>query len=374
MSQCNFCRGEFRNSQAVRAHLKKCSNYQKSKKANATRIQPITPSRPHPQTTSQGAPAPTPLTTPADLVTHLMAQLTRQFAGPDEATRVKQKREALLAGLCASLVDWYCPLEGVVTPEMAVAAKVAILDELGTVAINELSQAELTLRGTAIRNRIFAPYLRRQQEQGARQNERQQQDASRSQLEASIRARQLKRKAMLIELGVTRALKSASSRGLPSRALVLLEWEVRARLEAMLVGDEMETQIDETIEASIDRPLSEWEARVEQFQSAQRQRILEKCLTAAMPVMVAGVPWVKEVVVKKICETLGMPPSPPSSAREANASPTNEAAPESPDAPTPPPVRRRRAYPVSPPMDCKEAISSSESVPSTSTESRTGTS
>lgn len=189
MSQCNFCGGEFRNSQAVRAHLKKCSNYQKSKKANATRIQPITPSLPPAGATSQDAPAPSPVTTPADFVSNLMTQMTRQFAGPDEAPRVKQKREALLAGLCTSLVDWYCPLEGVVTPEMAVAAKVAILDELGAVAVDELSQAELTLRGTAIRNRIFAPYLRRQQEQGTLKHERQQQDVTRSQQEASIRAR-----------------------------------------------------------------------------------------------------------------------------------------------------------------------------------------
>jgi hypothetical protein len=299
-----------------------------------------------------------------------MAQMTRHFAGPDEATRVKQKREALLAGLCASLVDWYCPREGVVTPEMTVAAKVAILDELGTVAIEDLPQAELTLRGTAIRNRIFAPSLRRQQQQGARQNERQQQNATRSQLEASIRARQLKRKAMLIELGVTRALKSASSRGLPSRALVLLEWEVRARLEAMLVGDEMETQIDETIEASIDRPLLEWAARVEQCQSAQRQRILEKCLTAAMP----AVPWVKEVDVKKICETLGMQPPPSSPPNEASAAAEHEAAPDSSDAPKPRSVRRRRVHPASSEEGHTETIAPGDDDASVPPEYRTATS
>jgi hypothetical protein len=115
--------------------------------------------------------------------------MTRQFAGPDEATRVKQKREGLIAGLWTSLVDRYCPLEGVVTPEMAVATKVAILNELNALAIEDLPQAELTLRGTAIRNRIFAQDLRRQQEQGARKNKRQQQDTTRSQLEANIRAR-----------------------------------------------------------------------------------------------------------------------------------------------------------------------------------------
>ena len=375
MAICTFCTQEFGNSQAVKAHLRKCRTYLKSKEGTKSSTSPpINPSPAPAWATAQGSPVSTPLTTPSDLMAHLVSQMTAQLAGPDEATRLKQKRESLLAGLCTTLVDWYCPPEGVVTAEMAVAAKVAIRDELGTVAIDEMPPAELTLRGTAIRNRIFAPYVRRHQEQVARQHEGQQHDAQRRQQESGIQARHAIRKAALIELGITRALGSASSRGIPRRVLAVLEWEVRARLEALLVGDETESQVDETIEAAIDRPLWEWGARVEQVQSAKRERIVDHCLTAALPVVEAAVPWVQKVVVNYLCETLGMPPSPPSSAREASAPPTNEAAPESPDAPTPPPVRRRRAYPVSPPMDCKEAISPSESAPSTSTESRTGTS
>ena len=162
---------------------------------------------------------PTPLTTPADLMAHLVAQMTVQLAGPDEGTRRNGKREAVLTGLCNSLVDWYRPLEGVITSEMVVAAKVALLDELGTMAIDEMSQAELTLRGTAIRNRIFSPYMLRQQELVARQNERQQQDTLRRQQESGLRARHATRKIALIELGITRALQSASSRRFPQRFL-----------------------------------------------------------------------------------------------------------------------------------------------------------
>ena len=296
-------------------------------------------------------------------------QLTRQFAGPDEATRLRQKREAVLTALCNSLVDWYRPLEGVITSEMVVAAKVALLDELGTMAIDEMSQAELTLRGTAIRNRIFAPYMLRQQELVARQNERQQQDTLRRQQESGLRARHATRKIALIELGITRALQSASSRRFPQRLLVVLEWEIRARLKAWLVGDETESQVNEIIEAAIDRPLLEWEARIEQFQSAERQRVLEKYLTVALPVVEAAMPWVKDIVVNYICTTLGMPPAPPSSAPEASASSTNEAAPESPEAPTPRPVRRRRVHPASPTTDRGEAAAP-ESAPSTSSETR----
>jgi hypothetical protein len=370
MCRCHYCGRTFAGPQNVKAHLRYCRTYLKSKDDAASSTSPITPSPAPAPAAAQGAPVSTPPPPPSDLMARLVAQMTAQFAGPDEATRLRQKRESLLARLCTTLVDWYCPLEGTVTAEMAVAAKVAIRDELGALAIDEIPPAELTLRGTAIRNRIFAPYVRRHQEQVTRQHERQQQDVLRRQQESDIRPRHATRKTALVEMGSVQALKAASSRGLPRRVLVVLEWEVRARLEALLVGDESESQVEETIEAAIDRPLLEWEARVEQVQSAKRERIVDHCLTAALPVVEAAVPWVQKVVVNYLCETLGMPPS---SAREASASSTNEAAPESPAAPTPRPVRRWRVPPASPPMDRHEAPAT-ESAPSASTESGTGTS
>jgi hypothetical protein len=48
---------------------------------------------------------------------------------------------------------------------MAAAAKAAIWEELASLRIEELSDRELTIRGEAIRNRTFAPYLREQREQ-----------------------------------------------------------------------------------------------------------------------------------------------------------------------------------------------------------------
>jgi len=373
MCQCHYCHRWFRGPQSVKAHLRRCPIYLKSKDGSARMTSPNTPSRAPPLTSSKGTPVPTPPATPSDVVAHLVAQMTAQLAGPDEAMRLKQKRQALLTGLCTTLVDWYHPLEGVVTPEMAVEAKIALLNELGTVAIEVMPQAELTLRGTAIRNRICAPYLRRQQEVVTRQNERQQQDALRRQQESGLRARHAIRKSALLELGITRALQSASSRGFPHRAFVVVEWEVRARLEAWLVGDETESQVEETIAAAIDRPLLEWEARIEQFQGAERQRVLDKCLTVALPIVEAAMPRVKDIVVTYICETLGMPTPPPSPAREASASSTNEAAPESPEAPTPRPVRRRREDPASPPTDRGE-VSATEVAPAASSEKWTATS
>src|SRR5437868_13048101 len=130
----------------------------------------------------------------------------------------------------------------------------------------------------------------------ARQRVSSQQDTRRIQHEIGTRARQATRKAALIELGVTRALTSASSRGIPAPSLVLLEYEVRGRLDALLVGDETDQQVVETLAACIDRPLLDWEARGEQVQSAKRERFLNDCLTLAVPVAEAAWPWVKYTV------------------------------------------------------------------------------
>jgi hypothetical protein len=302
------------------------------------------------------------------------AQIAAQFAGPDEATRLRQKRESLLTLLLVNLVDWYRPPEGVVTPEMAAAAKVAMLDELRTQPIEELSNAELTFRGEAIRNKVFAPFLRKQQAESKKQQNMKTLEKLRAQQHIDAHARRATRKTALIELGISRALQSASSRGFLPRVLVVLEWEIRGRLEALLVGDETESQVEETIEAAIARPLLEWETRVEQYQSAERQRVMEKCLTVALPVVEAAVPWVQEVVGNYISTMLGMPPAPPSSAREASTSSTNEAPRDRPEGPMPHHVRRPRMRPSPPPMDGKEGMAPDELEPSTSTESRTGTS
>src|SRR5437868_12252650 len=117
MVKCHFCREEFRNCQAVRAYLKKCSEYLKSKDA-AARVGPVL-------ATSHGPPVLNPL---SEAMAQFATQISAQFAGPDEATRLRQKRESLLTLLLVNLVDWYRPPEGVVTPEMAAAAKVAMLD------------------------------------------------------------------------------------------------------------------------------------------------------------------------------------------------------------------------------------------------------
>ena len=168
MCQCHYCKRWFRGPQSVKAHLRKCPDYLKSKDSAAKMISTNIPSPTPAPATSDATPVPPPL---SDVVTHLVTQMSARFAGPDEATRLRQKRESLLTLLLANLIDWYRPPEGVLTPAMTAAAKVAILDELRRQPIEDLSHAELTLRGEVIRNRVCTPFLREQQAELKKQQE-----------------------------------------------------------------------------------------------------------------------------------------------------------------------------------------------------------
>src|SRR5262249_32561200 len=158
----------------------------------------------------------------------------------------------------------------------------------------------LTLRGTVIRNRIFAPYLQQQKDEKERQLTRHKEEHRRSQQDTARQARRTTRKSVLIELGVSRALKAGSSRGLPARVLPLLEWEVRGRLETLLIGHETPIEVNETIEAAIEGPLREWTTRMEQLETAKRERVLDECLALAGPIAEATWPWVKDIVIKHL--------------------------------------------------------------------------
>ena len=371
MCRCIFCQREFKNPQAVKAHLRTCLNYQKSKNGTATRLQALGPSSSSSRSIHQGALAPTDPVRPSDPFASLLEQLAHQCAGPDEATRLKQRREAVLAGLCATLVDWYRPLEGVLTSEMAVAAKVGIMDELGLLPIEECSPTERALRAEAIRNRVLAPYFRAQKEQLAHDSEQlgHQKDLRRQEMlqikeEAAMQTRRVTRRATLMEIGVARALKALPPRSVLARRVALFEWEVRERLDILLVGDETENQAEEVIEAAIRGPLLEWDKRLEQARLAKRHRIVHQCVTLAVPLVEAALPWVTATVTNKFREMFGVPPAPQSTTaplKKADASSEKPSPPSSPDVATPHPVRTQPMPSADPIVDRDENVPPSES-------------
>jgi hypothetical protein len=348
MSLCEFCKRQFANPQAVKAHLRWCPVYNQRKNENSSASGGSCS-----QSTSHGSSNVNSTTTPANPFADLINQIVQQCAGPDESTRLRQKRDALLADLCFTLIDGYQPMDGSVPSDLRIEAKVALLDELSALPIEDLSPTELTLRASAIRNRVFSPYLQQQLEQTKREREVQEEESRRSQAASAMRRRQATRKAALIELGVTRALQSASAQGLPGQALVLLEWEVRERLNLLLVGDETQRQVHETLDAAIERPLFELIARKKQVEDAQRERLLNKCFTFALPLAEAAWPWVATVVAATVGELCGGHPSADSTAAEPSPSSTSTQEAKTAEAAPPRPVRRRRSAPE-PPMDAAD--------------------
>jgi hypothetical protein len=343
MCICRFCERTFESDQAVKAHLRWCPVYHQRKHENSA--------------ASDGSSSKSALhsrsdinnrTTQANPFTDLATQIAQQFAGPDESTRLRQKREAVLAELCSRLVDWHYSPDGTITQDMAVAAKVAILDEIGALPIENMSPTELTLRGTAIRNRVFAPYLERQLEQKKRERDVQHKETRTAQKAAAAQRRRTIRKTVLIERGVTRALKSGSSQGLTGHALVLLEWEVRERLDLLVVGDETEHQADETMEAALERPLFELASKKEQLERAQYERILDQCLTYALPLAKATLPWIETLVVARVLEMFGFHPSADSTPTESPTSSSDCQEEKTTETAPPRSVRRRRRAPEPP--------------------------
>jgi hypothetical protein len=346
MSRCGFCKRQFQNDQGVKGHLRWCRSYLQ-KRGEQSAISGGLSS----QFASPGSADVNNTTIQANPFADLAKQFSQRFAGPDASTQLRQKRDAVLADLFSRLVDWDYSADGTITQEMAVAAKVAILDETSALPIEDMSPTELTLRGTSIRNRVFGPYLERQLEQRKREREVQEEEARRTQQLAAVQRRQATRKAALIELGVTRTLKSATAQGLTGKALVLLEWEVRARLDLLVVGDETEHQVDETMEAAIERPLFELASKKEQAEYAPRERLLNKCLSVALPLVEATLPWLEAVVAEKVSEKFGLHPSADSTYTESptSSSDSQEAKPTKPaDEATPRPIRRRKRTPEPP--------------------------
>ena len=338
MSQCNFCKKEFRNAQATRAHLKTCTAYQDAKRKDG-RLMPLCPASPRGSTPPPQGPI-EPMS-PIDFLSILKHHTTPLVATPDDAARRKEKREALIAELCCIYVDCYRPVDDVVTSDMIVAAKVAITDELGALPVEALPQTELALRAQAVRNRVWDPYFLAQKQQLEHKKEQRQQEMLRLQGEAAAQAHRTTHKAVLMEIGVARALKAFRSRGITTdRDLALFEWEVRGRLETLLGGDETGCQAEEAIKAAIEAPLLEWEKRRDQARLAKRQRIVTQCVTLVLPIVEAAAPFLMAMVISKFREKPGTQPStgPTTPTKETTASSEKPSPPMNSSIPTPDPV------------------------------------
>lgn len=368
MFSCHSCQRQFPTSQSVKGHLKHCEKHKKAKGQPSRGQQAQGPPAPKPQPSGMCCPLPAEKIMPPHPMADLMNFMVKQ-THDDDTTRLKQKRTALIAALCSE-IDRYRPQEGVLTPEMAAAAKVALIDELGNFPIEDFSPMERSLRAEAVRNHVLAPHFRTQKEQLTqqedqleRQEELRRQEMRQIKQEAATQARRVTRKATLMEIGIARARKALPSSSIVDPRVALFEWEVRERLDILLVGDETEQQAAEVIEAAIEGPLLEWNKRLEQARLATRQHIVNQCVTLAKPLVEAALPWVTATVIKKCRETFGVSPSPQPTAhsKQAAASSETPTPSSSQDGREPHPIRDTQPGLSTPPVNPDENVTTRES-------------
>lgn len=222
---CNFCRRSFRNTQAVRAHLKACPAYGRLPKATLPRVgnKPWTVSAPdrHPgvHSSREDVPRPTPpRPQPALIVT---------------GTGQKANLSGLARWMIQSVKDqvigsWWSPGH-TIPSETKAQALVSIDQELSRLPVDQLPRTELVTIAEGIRDRIYRPVMQAQQQ--AREEEER-------------RRQQARQRTTLIAAGVTYANQALRQQhALESWTRLDLEQKVKRAVEQAIVGSESEADV-----------------------------------------------------------------------------------------------------------------------------------
>ena len=188
---CNFCHRSFRNTQAVRAHLKACPAYGRLPKAtlprsgNKPRTVGAPDSDPGVRSLWEDVQRPTP---PQPRPARIVAGTGQKFSGL--ARWMIQSVKDQVIG------SWWSP--GLTIPsETKAQALVAIDQELSRLPVDQLPRTELVMIAEGIRDRIYRPVIQAQQ---------------RAQEEAERRRQQARQRTTLIAAGVTYATQALRQR------------------------------------------------------------------------------------------------------------------------------------------------------------------
>ena len=225
VATCNFCRRSFRNTQAVRAHLKACPAYGRLPKAPLPRVgnKPRTVGAPDsdPGVRSPWEDVPRPILP--------RPQPARIVAG----TGQKATRSALARWMIQSVKDqvigsWWSP--GLTIPsETKAQALLAIDQELSRLPVDQLPRTELVTIAEGIRDPIYRPVIQAQE---------------RAREEEERRRQQARQRTTLIAAAVTYANHALRQRhDLESWTRLDLEQKVKRAIEQAIDGSESEVDM-----------------------------------------------------------------------------------------------------------------------------------
>lgn len=222
---CNFCRRSFRNTQAVRAHLKACPAYGRLPKATLPRVgnKPRTVGAPDSdssvRSTWEAVPRPIPP----------RPQPSRIGAGTGQKANVSGLARWMIQSVKEEVIgSWRSPGH-TIPSETKAQALVAIDQGLSSLPVDQLPRAELVTIAEGIRDRIYRPVIQAQQR--AREEEERRQD-------------QARQRTTLIAAGVTYANQALRQQhALESWTRLDLEQKVKRALEQAIDGSESEADL-----------------------------------------------------------------------------------------------------------------------------------
>ena len=354
MAWCTYCRRRFCSEQAVKAHLKHCTRYHadKNQKSAALGKQPKAAATPAatstpPASIAGGSPD---LAVPWGELKESMDEFSRKL---NEPPSTQQRRRAILQATKAQVIDSYRTSVGQVTMAMRGAAKIAIERELATSPLEELPLEEVLELSTAIRDRIYAPEFRTQ-EQEAEQHRVEQKAQQRKELEAlGTLIRAARRKNLFISQATSQALRYCEEKGVVGLECLTSLGDIKSRLTEFLTGDEAIPEAQVIVQGVLDAKFAELDAMLAAARAKADEKWREKVAglfllggVLVLPILAAAYPTQTAQVFAWLERIFGWP---------ATAEPTTHVSPKPAASPPsdPSPRTRRRTVKVSTP--CPES-------------------
>jgi hypothetical protein len=136
MATCNFCKKQFKSEQGVKAHMRGCDEYRKSKELTASGSMPK--AGPTPSVQPNASVGPDCAAPPGDFV-----KAMHEFSTKQETLQTPQQlRRSILQAVKAQVVDRYPSLCGSVTWTMRGDAKMAIEQQLASLPVSKSIRLE----------------------------------------------------------------------------------------------------------------------------------------------------------------------------------------------------------------------------------------
>src|SRR5713226_6378221 len=250
---CNFGHRSFRNTQAVRAHLKACPAYGRLPKATLPRVgnKPRTvgapDSDPGVRSPWEDVPRPTPpRPRPARIV-----------AGTGQKANLSGLARWMIQSVKDQVIgSWWSP--GLTIPsETKAQALVAIDQELSRLPVDQLTRTELVTIAEGIRDPIYRPVIQAQE---------------RAREEEERRRQQARQRTTLIAAGVTHANQALRQRhDLDIWTRLDLEQKVKRGLEQAIDGSESEADLPALVDDLLAQQLAPLEKK---RRETARQRLI----------------------------------------------------------------------------------------------------